>query len=331
MAEAIDIHTHFVPSSIPQQAGRNPLWPSIERKGADGAAVMVGGKVFRVIDSRSWDASRRIDDMSADDVDVQVVSPMPELLSHWFPASDADALCRYINEGIAELCNANPKQFVGIGMAPMQDAPLAIKRLGEIKALGLRGIEIGSHINGVPLGDARLHDIYAAAEQAGLMVMVHPLHPLGLDRMGGRPELAAVAAFPLETAFAAVSLMTGGVTERFPGLRILLSHGGGALPWILPRLRHARTIGPPLDRLFPRDPGEMAKSFYYDSILYDDVALDYLVTKVGKDRLVAGSDYPFTIKQDRPAAFVEQALGLARETFANNAKALLGLKAKAPA
>jgi aminocarboxymuconate-semialdehyde decarboxylase len=210
----------------------------------------------------------------------------------------------------------------------MQDAPLAIKRLDEIKSLGLRGIEIGSHINGIPLGDIRLHDIYAAAEQADLMVMVHPLHPLGLDRMGGRPELAAVAAYPLETAYAAVSLMSSGVTERFPNLRILLSHGGGALPWILPRLRHARTVGPPLDSLFPRDPGEMVKSFYYDTILYDDVALDYLAAKVGDDRLVAGSDYPFTIKQDRPAEFAEQALGLARETFASNAMGLLGLKAK---
>jgi aminocarboxymuconate-semialdehyde decarboxylase len=331
VAEAIDIHTHFVPGSIPQAAGRNPLWPSIERKEADGAAVMVGGKMFRIIDSRSWDAARRIDDMSADDVDLQVVSPMPELLSHWFPADDADALCRYINEGIAELCNANPKKFIGIGMAPMQDAALTIKRLDEIKSLGLRGIEIGSHINGIPLGDARLHDIYAAAEQAGLMVMVHPLHPLGLDRMGGRPELAAVAAFPLETAFAAVSLMTGGVTERFPNLRILLSHGGGALPWILPRLRHARSVGPALASLFPRDPGEMVKSFYYDSILYDDVALDYLLTKVGNDRLVVGSDYPFTIKQDRPAEFAEQALGLAREIFTSNAQRLLGLEAGAVA
>jgi aminocarboxymuconate-semialdehyde decarboxylase len=331
VAEAIDIHTHFVPGSIPQQAGGNPLWPSIERKGADGAAVMVGGKVFRVIDSRSWDAACRIDDMSADDVDVQVVSPMPELLSHWFPAADADALCRYINEGIAELCNANPGKFIGIGMAPMQDASLAIKRLNEIKSLGLRGIEVGSHINGIPLGDVRLHDIYAAAEQAGLMVMIHPLHPLGLDRMGGRPELAAVAAFPLETAFAAVSLMTNGVTERFPELRIMLSHGGGALPWILPRLRHARGVGAPLNSLFSRDPGEMAKAFYYDTILYDDVALNYLVAKVGEDRLVVGSDYPFTIKQDRPAESAERALGLTRETFAGNAMGLLGLKTKAPA
>lgn len=326
MAEAIDTHTHFVPRSIPQEVGRNPLWPSIELRDADGAAVMVGGKVFRIIDSRSWDARRRLSDMAVDDVDVQVVSPMPELLSHWFPPDDADALCRHINGGIAELCGAHPRHFIGVGMVPMQDPSLAVKRLDEIKSLGLRGIEIGSHINGIPLGDPRLHEIYAAADQAGLMVMVHPLHPLGLDRMGGRPELAAVAAFPLETAFAAVSLMTNGITERFPRLRILLSHGGGALPWILPRLRHARTIGPPLDSLFPRDPGEMAKAFYYDTILYDDVALDYLAAKVGQERLVPGSDYPFTIKQDRPVEFAEQALGIARETFADNARGLLGVE-----
>lgn len=326
MAEAIDTHTHFVPRSIPQEVGRNPLWPSIELRGADGAAVMVDGKVFRIIDSRSWDAGRRISDMAADDVDVQVVSPMPELLSHWFPPGDADALCRHINGGIAELCAAHPKHFIGIGMVPMQDTSLAIRRLEQIKSLGLRGIEIGTHINGISLGDARLHEIYAAAEQAGLAVMIHPLHPLGLDRMGGRPELAAVAAFPLETAFAAVSLMTHGITERFPKLRILLSHGGGALPWILPRLQHARTIGPPLDSLFPRDPGEMVKAFYYDTILYDREALDYLAVKVGKDRLVAGSDYPFTIKQDRPVEFAELALGMARETLANNAGRLLGLE-----
>jgi aminocarboxymuconate-semialdehyde decarboxylase len=326
VAAAIDTHTHFVPDSIGPEPRRNPLWPSIERRDGGGAAVMVGGKVFRVIDSRSWDARRRIDDMMVDDVEVQVVSPMPELLSHWFPAKDADLLCRQINGGIAELCAAHPRHFIGIGMVPMQDHSLALHRLQEIKSLGLRGIEIGTHINGISLGDSRLHDIYAAAEEAGLAVMIHPLHPLGLDRMGGRPELAAVAAFPLETAFAAVSLMTHGVTERFPELRILLSHGGGALPWILPRLRHAHTIGPPLNSLFPRDPGEMVKGFYYDTILYDREALDYLALKVGRDRLVAGSDYPFTIKQVRPAEFAELALGMAREALANNAGRLLGLE-----
>ena len=201
---------------------------------------MVGGKVFRVIDSRSWDAGRRMADMAGDDVDVQVVSPMPELLSHWFPADDADDLSRHINEEISGLCANDPRHFIGIGMVPMQEPKLAVKRMPGLKSLGLRGFEIGTHINGMALGDERLHEVYAAAEAANLAMMIHPLHPAGLDRMAGRPELAAVAAFPLETAFAAVSLMTAGIMERFPRLRIMLSHGGGALPWILPRLRHAR-------------------------------------------------------------------------------------------
>ena len=147
--------------------------------------------------------------------------------------------------------------------------------------------------------------------------------------MAGRPELAAVAAFPLETALAATSLLTHGITERFPNLRILLSHGGGALPWILPRLQHARTLGPPLQDLFARDPGEMAKAFYYDTILYDRPALRFLVDAVGADHIVVGSDYPFSIKQDRPAQFAEQSLGFSRATFAANAARFLNRAASA--
>jgi aminocarboxymuconate-semialdehyde decarboxylase len=328
LTEAIDTHTHFVPRNFPAAAGRNPLWPSVELRGNDGAAaVMVGGKVFRVIDSRSWDAGRRIADMAADDVDVQVVSPMPELLSHWFPAEDADDLSRHINEEISGLCANDPRHFIGIGMVPMQEPKLAVKRLKGLKSLGLRGFEIGTHINGIALGDERLHEVYAAAEEANLAMMIHPLHPAGLDRMAGRPELAAVAAFPLETAFAAVSLMTAGVMERFPKLRIMLSHGGGALPWILPRLRHARGIGPPLDSLFARDPKEIVKAFYFDSIVYDKSALEYLAIKVGRDSLVVGSDYPFTIKQDRPAEFTERSLAIPRQVFTANARRWLGFEA----
>ena len=325
MAEAIDIHTHFVPKHIPVEPNRNPLWPSIELK--DGfAAVMVAGKVFRVIDSRSWDAPRRLEDMAADDVDLQVVSPMPELLSHWFPTDDADVLCRHVNRHVAALCDAHKQQFIGIGMVPAQDVQLAAKRLGELKSLGLRGFEMGTHINGVPLGDQRLHDLYAAAAEANLAILVHPLHPTGLDRMGGRPELAAVAAFPLETAFAAVSLMSNGVMEKFPKLRIMLSHGGGALPWILPRLQHSRTIGPPLDGLFAREPSEIARKFYFDSIVYDPAALAFLSAKVGEKAIVVGSDYPFTIKQDRPAVFAEEALSVSRHSLAANAKRWLGFE-----
>jgi aminocarboxymuconate-semialdehyde decarboxylase len=323
VARAIDVHTHFVPQTFPHHAGRSPLWPSIEHKDRDTAAVIVAGKVFRAIDSRSWDADRRLHDMQSDDVDIQVVSPMPELLSHWFPADDADVLSDHINRAIANLCSAHPQNFIGIGTTPVQDPARAARRMADVKALGLCGIEIGTHINGVALGDARMHEVYAAAEEADLAIMIHPLHPAGMERMAGRPELAAVAAFPLETALAAASLLTHGVTERFPKLRILLSHGGGALPWIVPRLKHAHGLGPPLQDLFARDPGEMARTFYYDTILYDRLALRFLADSVGTDHIVVGSDYPFSIKQDRPARFAEQALEMRREAFAANAARFL--------
>lgn len=323
MAKVVDAHTHFVPSAIPAAPGRTARWPSIEPRQGDEAAVIIGGKLFRSIDSRSWSADRRLEDMDEDGIDVQVISPMPELLSHWFPASDADVLADHINHGIAELCARHPRRFVGIGMVPIQDPALAAQRLETVKSLGLLGIEIGTHIDGVPLGDPRLGEVYAAAEANDLAIMVHPLYPAGLERIGGAAALAALAAFPLETALAATSLLTHAVTERFPRLRVLLSHGGGALAWILPRLRQAKALGPSSRDLFARDPAEMARRFFYDTILYDDAALRFLADTVGTENLLVGSDYPFAIKQDRPAEFARRALGAADEMFADNASRFL--------
>ena len=103
-------------------------------------------------------------------------------------------------------------------------------------------------------------------------------------------------------------------------------HGGGALSWILPRLRHAFELGAPLSGLFTRDPQEIARRFCYDTVLYDPSALQYLAGKVGTDQLVVGSDYPFTIKQDLPAQFAEQALPIAREVLTANARRLFGFQ-----
>jgi len=324
LSRAIDVHTHFVPREMPPAPGRNPRWPTVEVKSGDQAAIMIGGRLFRTVDSRSWDAERRLEDMGEDGVGVQVVSPMPELLSHWFPVEDADLLADHVNHAIAELCSGHPRDFVGVGMVPVQDPILAARKLQMVKSLGLCGIEIGTHIDGLPLGDARLNEFYAAAEETDLAIIVHPLHPAGVERIGGRAALAAVAAFPLETALAATSLLTHAVIERFPRLRILLSHGGGALAWILPRLTQTRTLDPSLRDLFVRRPDEMARRFFYDSIVYDGRALRFLADMVGTDNIVVGSDYPFSIRQNRPAAFAEQALGLTASAFAANATRFLG-------
>jgi aminocarboxymuconate-semialdehyde decarboxylase len=319
----VDAHTHVVPARLSADATRDRRWPSVELSG-DKAAVVIGGKVFRKIDSRSWDVRRRLADMEKDGTAMQVLSPMPELLSHWLPANDAEQLSEIINEHIAAMVCEAPRRFAGIGMACVQDVPRALAQLERIKAIGLTGIEIGSHVDGVALGSEALHPLYEAAEALNLCIFVHPLHPAGLERIGAGSEFAATAAFPLETALAAVSLLAGGVLGKFPKLRILLSHGGGALPWILPRLDYGWSLGGEMQKRMTRSPKEIARGFFYDSILYDAAALQFMSSVVGFNRIVVGSDYPFTIRQKDPGAFVRAALPDCPGVLADNAFAFLG-------
>ena len=316
----IDVHTHIVPDNLPAAPGRSEAWPSVELRGGGEAVVMVRGQVFREIDSRCWDTQRRIDDMAEDGIDVQVLSPMPELLSHWLPAGDADDLSKIVNEKTAYMMAAAPGKFHGIGMVPMQDPALAAKRLEDVRSLGLLGIEIGTHINGIPLGDERLDPVYAAAEALGLLIFIHPLHPLGAERIGRR-ELTAVGSFPLETAFATMSLLGSKVQHRFPKLRILLSHAGGAIPWVAPRLDFGYSTNI-LTKVLAESASDTLRRFWYDTITYDTAALAYLSERVGSERLVVGSDYPFTIRQPRPAEFAARALP--KTNFEANAKVLFG-------
>jgi aminocarboxymuconate-semialdehyde decarboxylase len=259
--------------------------------------------------------------MDEDGTDTQVLSPMPELLSHWLPDEEADELCTIVNEHITMMIAEAPLKFWGIGMVPMQNPDLAAKRLRNVKQLGLRGIEIGTHINGVPLGDPSLDVVYAAAEECNLAIFVHPLHPAGIDRIGHPRALANVSVFPLETAMATMALLGARTQYRFPKLRFLMSHGGGAAPWIAPRVDFAYSETGVLKSHLPETASQTLKRFWYDTITYDAVALRYLADRVGFEQLVVGSDYPFAIRQKRPAAFASQALPTA--PFSSNAAMLL--------
>jgi aminocarboxymuconate-semialdehyde decarboxylase len=317
----IDIHTHVVPSRLAADSKRDRRWPSVELSAGDDAAVMIGGKVFRKIDARSWDVDRRLADMVEDGTDMQVLSPMPELLSHWLPPDDAEFLSDIMNEQIAGMIAEAPQNFAGIGMVCVQDVPRAVRQLRNVKSLGFAGIEIGTHINGVALGSENLFPLYEAAEALNLGIFVHPLHPAGMERIGASPEFAATAVFPLETALASVSLLAAGIAERFPRLRILLSHGGGALSWILPRMDFGWSLG--LKGQMTQLPSKIARQFWYDTILYDPASLAFLADAVGVDHIVVGSDYPFAIRQKQPGAFATRALG-SEAVLADNALAFLG-------
>ena len=321
--KVIDVHTHIVPAHIPDERGRGSLWPSVSAIRHDEAVVVIDGKPFRTIDSRCWDTRRRLDDMARENVAIQVLSPMPELLSHWIAPADAEFLSSIVNEAIAGMVAAAPNHFIGLGMIAAQDPGGAGVALRRVADLGLAGIEIGTHINGVPLGDESLWPIYEAAEANDLAIFVHPLHPCGLTRIGKPTEVGIVASFPLEIAMAALSLMGGGVMNHFPKLRILLSHGGGALPSVLGRMEMARKLLPAIDKVLGEDAWQVARRFWYDSNVYDPGTLEVLADRIGIDRLLVGSDYPFLIRQSHPGDFVEKALPSSNEQFCGNARRFL--------
>lgn len=304
----VDFHTHVVAPDIPADPTGEPRWPQIAPRGQDQAEVMIAGRVFRRIDSRSWDVARRLSDMDADGIDVQVLSPMPELLSFWFSPAAGARLCEAMNGFIAGCMAAAPARFRGYGMVCLQDPGMAAAQLRELARAGFSGVEIGTHVDGVPLGDARLDPFYSAAEAEGMAVMVHALHPAGLDRVGATPD-AAVSIFPLETTLAALSLISADVPRRFPDLKLLLCHGGGALAMLLPRLAQGRRMGlPHLDRV-PVPVSDAVRGMHVDSIVYDAETLRFISRQLGADRIVCGSDYPFAVMQEDPAGFVRSALG----------------------
>ena len=308
----IDIHNHVVPDGFPAKPPEcgHGRWPSLVRGENDTATVMIAGKPFRRFDNRSWSVARRTADMDAERVDIQALSPLPELLSYWFDPADGLAMARHMNRAIAEMVHAAPDRLLGLGMVPLQDPEIAARELASMRDdLGLVGVEIGSNVNGKVPGDPFLEPFFAEAERLGLAVFVHALHPAGTERLVGPQMVQPLVAFPTEVGLSAASVITGGLIERHPNLRIAFSHGGGTLAAILPRLNHGATAH---DMLKERAlaPFEAARKLYFDTLVFDPLFLAHLVARFGASQIMVGTDYPATLRQPFPRDFVEK-LGLA--------------------
>jgi aminocarboxymuconate-semialdehyde decarboxylase len=328
---AIDIHTHIVPASFPAYAGRhtNVRWPQM----APGHScrhcnVMIAGKVFRTVTDECWSIDRRLEAMAASRVARQVLSPMPELLSYWLAPEDALTLGRHINDTIANMVAEGGDRFAGLATVPLQDPELAARELEALMKSGkFRGVEIGTNVNGVSIGDARFEPFFQVAEETGAAIFVHALHPAGTDRLIGPAGLATLVAFPCETAFAIASLMTGGILGRHPKLKIAFSHGGGVFALVLPRLMHGWKTIPALAEHVRQSPAEQARKLFYDTLVYDPATLAFLIERFGITQLCVGTDHPFTIQELQPVSAVEAlALG-AKENdllLSGNAARFLG-------
>ena len=305
----IDTHTHWVPQHFPAYVGsrKSVAWPSIAPSdSACQAHVMIEDKIYRSIPISSWNLGERLEHMKNTGVAQQVLSPMPELLSYWLAPDDGFNLISFINEQIATDVGADPEHFIALGAVPLQDVDLAIRELERvINVLGLPGVEIGSNINGRPIGHLDFLPFFEAAESLGAAIFVHALRPCGMDRLIGPPLLEQVLAFPGEIGLAAASLLTSGTFARHPNLRIAFSHGGGSLPALMTRLQHAWQSMPPITQTMNQSPRELVRKMYFDNLVYDNNAIENLMHCYGETQIMAGSDFPFAIMDRKPAGRLE--------------------------
>jgi aminocarboxymuconate-semialdehyde decarboxylase len=326
----IDIHCHVVPESFPPYAGRNAgvPWPSMADAHACHKHVMISGKVYRTVSDGCWSVPRRIEDMGKMQVTRQAISPMPELLSYWLPLDDAQVMIRYLNDQIAAMVGRAPDRFTGLGAVPLQDLDASLRELEYVvKQLDLKGVEIASHVNGTSIGDPRFEPFFAEAEKLGAAIFVHALRPAGQDRIVGAFIEQAVC-FPGDIGLAAASMITGGIAERHPRLKIAFSHGGGVMSILLPRLVHAWQNVPKARESLKESPAAAAKRFYYDQLVFDPHAVGFLIKTFGASQICVGTDYPFAMGDFEPMKTLAGAQldpATLEAVTATNAKRFLGI------
>jgi aminocarboxymuconate-semialdehyde decarboxylase len=244
---------------------------------------------------------RALDEMK---LDAAAIAPSPGEFYYWAAPEAGERIARAFNDGIAAMVRAHPDRFIGLGTVPMQDGERAARELARaVGVLGLRGIEICTHINGVDLDDAGLAPLYAAAERLRAPLFIHPQNEGDMRRLRDY-HLWNLVGFPTETALAAARLIFGGVFERFPGLRVILAHGGGYFPYQLGRLDHGYAARQEARERIPRRPSEYLGSIYCDSLTHNDLSLRFLLDRIGDDHVVIGSDYPFGMRSQAPVDLV---------------------------
>jgi aminocarboxymuconate-semialdehyde decarboxylase len=329
----IDLHTHILPSDWPDLREKYGygrfvrIEHDLDAKGCScGARLLIDGEQFRSVKPNCYDHKMRLDEMDATGVNVQVLSTVPVMFSYWAKPEHTHDLCRFLNDHIAEICREHPTRFVGLGTLPMNAPELAVRELERcVNDLGLRGIEIGSHVEQPRtkdwnLSEPALFPVFEACERLGAAVFVHPWDMMGEEDMG-KYWLPWLVGMPAETARAVCSMIFGGVFDRLTHLRVCFAHGGGSFPYTIGRIEHGYKCRPDLVATdcasnpwsYLADYDKPAR-FYVDSLTHSRNALRYLISMMTDQRIALGSDYPFPLGEARPGAMVDSMYDLTYQT-----------------
>ncbi|MBK9421851.1 MAG: amidohydrolase [Flavobacteriales bacterium] len=308
MAElfTVDIHTHILPQDIPDFGRKFGYGGFIHldhhRPGC--ARMMMDDRFFREVEANVWDPMVRISESDAFRVHVQVLSTVPVMFSYWAKPKDTLNMAMFLNDHIAGIVERYPKRFVGLGTLPMQDTELAVQELERCKRIGLKGVQVGTHVEGVNLGEPRLLPIFQACEELEMAVFVHPWDMLGKERTD-KYWMPWLVAMPVETTIALTSMIFSGLFQKLPKLRVAFAHGGGSFPGTFPRIQHGFDVRPDLCAVDnPVPPREHLGKFWLDSLVHDPVVLQHIVDLCGADKVALGTDYPFPLGELSPGSLI---------------------------
>ena len=291
----IDAHAHILAEEtmafMRKEAPK--IGPRMERIDDDFAVLEVGGIRYQPFPRGGWDMLRRLSDMDAAGIDMQLVSNTPQTFLYNQDPSLTAAMAALQNDQIAKAVAANPKRLMGLATLAMQAPALAAEELRRaIHSLGLKGAQIGSNVNGRNLDDPKLGPLWAAANELGAFIMVHPTQVAGAERLGAY-YLTNLIGNPLDTTIAAACLVFGGVIERYPRIKFLMVHGGGFVPYHAGRFRHGWHVRSEPRATLAAPPDDSLNRLFFDTIVHDQPALQFLVSRAGASRVLLGSDYPF--------------------------------------
>ena len=303
----IDIHTHIIPENLPKFKEKFGYggFISLDHHKPCCAKMMIDDRFFREIEDNCWDPNTRIKECDHHHINVQVLSTIPVMFSYWAKPQDALEVSMFLNDHIATIVHAYPKRFIGLGTIPLQAPDLAIKELERCMKIGLRGVQIGSHVNDWNLNAPELFPVFEAAQELGAAIFVHPWDMMAKEKMS-KYWLPWLVGMPAETSLAICSMIFGGIFERLPKLKVAFAHGGGSFPSSIGRIEHGFHVRPDLVAVDNNvNPREYLDKFYLDTLVHDPLMLDFLMNLMGPNQLALGTDYPFPLGELQPGKLID--------------------------
>ncbi len=289
----IDFHNHFYPPEYVThiQQGPSSVKATID---AEGNPVLHYPGDYNVLVPGHRDIGYRQEVLDQTGIDKQVLT-LTSPGTHVEDPDRAAILAALVNDAFATIVQERGDRFTALATLPLNHAEATVREFDRATGdLGFAGCMLFSNVNGVPLSDERYWPMYEIASDRGAVLYIHPIHPVGVEAMT-EYWLMPLVGFTFDTTLAAAKLVFSGVVERFPGIRWVLAHLGGAIPYLAERLDRGYEAFEECREEISRLPSHYLKEFYYDTVNFDPAALQLAIDFAGIDHLVAGSDYPHMI------------------------------------